>query len=657
MANSKIYRGKTVNEAIQLALNELNVTRSEIDVEVVNQPKEYLFGMIRTFAVVKVTLKETAQMSLEPEIVPGAGLVGVENGKLVYTPPRDGGAPPRILFDNTIIVYYNGKQAKNAVTLEEGLEPLDIQLPNDHQPSTDIEIEISEDKLEALLRVRRIYGVTRRLKDCKPANIIELSIEEVTIPAPKATLTEIREKVNKAGIVYGIDYDVITNELLEENDFEVVIARGQEPIYPRHGAIDYLFPLTSGQREIDLEADRIDHFELNIVPNVEKGQPLATKTAPVHGQPGKNIFGKVINVGEPKNPEIQIGEGVVLSEDGLTAYADQPGRPVLENGVLKVLKIYELNKDVDLSTGNIRFNGEIIIRGNVTEQLKVEAFSGGIQIYGMVTQAQIQASRDIVISKNAISSKISAGGDAIAFLKLSSFLNELTEQVSSLLSAFYTVIKRQPETSHGRVVKNLLEIKYTDLPKKIQEFDHLFSEGKDIFENGLFLLINNMKAVFLGRGPLELIDISTVEIIRSDLLHWKEFYQHASEETADITVSYLQNSTLEASGSVRVIGQGAYYSKIIAGQGYYQTRGVFRGGEIVVEEGDIQVKELGGPTGIVTVASIVRNGRMSIGLVHPNVTVAIGNQKYRFENQTSMVRVYLSNEGLEVFSGSASLLR
>lgn len=71
------------------------MTRSEIDVEVVNQPKEYLFGMIRTFAVVKVTLKETAQMSLEPEIVPGAGLVGVENGKLVYTPPRDGGAPPR----------------------------------------------------------------------------------------------------------------------------------------------------------------------------------------------------------------------------------------------------------------------------------------------------------------------------------------------------------------------------------------------------------------------------------------------------------------------------------------------------------------------------------------------------------------------------------
>ena len=198
----------------------------------------------------------------------------------------------------------------------------------------------------------------------------------------------------------------------------------------------------------------------------------------------KKYFGKVINWENRKIQEIQIGEGVVLSEDGLTR-ADQPGRPVLENGVLKVLKIYELNKDVDLSTGNIRFNGEIIIRGNVTEQLKVEAFSGGIQIYGMVTQAQIQASRDIVISKNAISSKISAGGDAIAFLKLSSFLNELTEQVSSLLSAFYTVIKRQPETSHGRVVKNLLEIKYTDLPKKIQEFDHLFSEGKDIFENGL----------------------------------------------------------------------------------------------------------------------------------------------------------------------------
>ena len=82
------------------------------------------------------------------------------------------------------------------------------------------------------------------------------------------------------------------------------------------------------------------------------------------------------------------------------------------------------------------------------------------------------------------------------------------------------------------------------------------------------------------------------------------------KKAADITVSYFTNSTLEASGSVRVIGQGAYYSKIIAGQGYYQIRGVFRGGEIVVEEERYSGKRIRRPTGIVTVASIVRNGRM-----------------------------------------------
>ena len=103
-------------------------------------------------------------------------------------------------------------------------------------------------------------------------------------------------------------------------------------------------------------------------------------------------------------------------------------------------------------------------------------------------------------------------------------------------------------------------------------------------------------------------------------------------------------------------GQEYYYSKIVAGKGYFQNTGVFRGGSIIVNEGDILLKELGGPTGIVTQAAIVATGNMTIGTVYPNVTVSIKNEKYNFLNQAPNVRVLWTNQGLAVYSGSSKLL-
>lgn len=655
-----LYSAKTVEDAIQLALDELGVTRSELDIEVINEPKQFVFGLVTSFAEIKVRVKDKIKPeTFYPEVQGGhanqTGLVSVSDGKVEFVPPQEGGLAPRLLFDNTIEVYYNGKKANNHVTLEHGLDSLEIIIPEDRPPSKDISIDVSEDKLEAVLRCRRISGVTRKLRNIKPAHTIQLLLDQKTIPVSKITLTEIKKAVEELGLGYGINYHLITEDLLNQFEFEVMIAQGKPPVQPTDAQIEYLFQ-QNGQRNVDLEADRIDHLELNVIPNAEKGEIIARKLPAAEGQDGIDVFGKTISVRNPRDYELRAGEGTSLSADKLTVYAEQPGRPVIHNGEVRILKMYEINGDVSLATGNIRFNGEVIVRGNVAEQLKIEAFNGGVQVYGMVTQAQVQAARDIVISRNAISSRISAGGNGITYLKLSSYLHELFNQISSLLTAFNTVIKASGDTNHGRLLKNLMEIKYTKLPKDIQRFDQMFTEDKHTLENGLLLLMNNMKAVLLGRGPLELSDISTVEIIRSDLAYWRSFYQTASTEVADITVSYLQNSTLEASGIVRVIGQGAYYSSIIAGQGYYQPRGVFRGGEIAIEEGNIQAKEIGGPTGIGTVASIVKNGKMSFGLVHPNVTVLIANHRFRFERPTSSVRVFLVNDGLEIVAGSSSSL-
>ena len=53
--------GKTVDEALQEALAELNLTREQVDVEIIDEPKKAILGIIGgRKAKVRVTSKEVA---------------------------------------------------------------------------------------------------------------------------------------------------------------------------------------------------------------------------------------------------------------------------------------------------------------------------------------------------------------------------------------------------------------------------------------------------------------------------------------------------------------------------------------------------------------------------------------------------------------------
>jgi spoIIIJ-associated protein len=64
--------GKTVEEALEFALAELNVSREEIDYEILEVPSKALFGFIGgKLAKVKVTVKPKVEKA-EPKIDPVA---------------------------------------------------------------------------------------------------------------------------------------------------------------------------------------------------------------------------------------------------------------------------------------------------------------------------------------------------------------------------------------------------------------------------------------------------------------------------------------------------------------------------------------------------------------------------------------------------------
>ncbi|HEY8486355.1 MAG TPA: hypothetical protein VIL11_03080, partial [Limnochordales bacterium] len=116
-------------------------------------------------------------------------------------------------------------------------------------------------------------------------------------------------------------------------------------------------------------------------------------------------------------------------------------------------------------------------------------------------------------------------------------------------------------------------------------------------------------------------------------------------QDGDVVALSVQNATVEASGRIILYGAGAFNSNLTAGKGVEAPRGVIRGGQVTVSEGDVTVKELGGPSAVHTSVSILRRGRIAAQLVYPNVTIAIGGQKQAFSDGARLLRARLGPDG------------
>ena len=105
---------------------------------------------------------------------------------------------------------------------------------------------------------------------------------------------------------------------------------------------------------------------------------------------------------------------------------------------LSVVNVYEVNGNLDMSMGNIDFNGDVNITGSVRSGVTVHAM-GSIYVGGFVEGATLIAGKDIVLkdgvnTKN--SGKIEAGEIYQAdFLRIQRLLPKETYSVIIFLTA------------------------------------------------------------------------------------------------------------------------------------------------------------------------------------------------------------------------------
>jgi uncharacterized protein len=214
---------------------------------------------------------------------------------------------------------------------------------------------------------------------------------------------EVYDLLHEAHIIHGVKNKIIAELVARVNRHpkslrDKTIAFGTACIPGKDAQVLYLFKTT---REIDLTEDEkgnIDFKQLGIVTNVTKDQLLARIIPSVESQPGTNIFGKTIIPKPVKDITIQCGHHVLLSENRQECYAKYDGQVFLKGIHITVEPLMEIKSDVDLTTGNIDFNGSIVVHGNVLSGFELKAL-GSITVKGLVEGATLSSKGNIFVGK------------------------------------------------------------------------------------------------------------------------------------------------------------------------------------------------------------------------------------------------------------------
>ncbi len=290
---------------------------------------------------------------------------------------------------------------------------MDSTQPHPTQPPDTESIEKKEtrtaDEDENPHILDEFFTVT--ISEDKVTAFIEKKLPE-TGPSQYSAL-EILDLLRTKQIHYGILEDEAINTWLEKSTVNrIAIATGDAPDPGEDGTIAYHFETRFTNPGKINEDGSIDFRDRGQTPFVSVNDLLAQKKPARPGTPGMSVSGTPIEVGEIDDPVFEPGPGTQLSEDGKSILAAVDGQPHLDKlGTISVSPELVIPGDVDFETGNINFNGNIIVKGMIKEGFKVKGINLTVQeIEGGI----IDLSGDLRVSDGITEGQISAQGNIYA---------------------------------------------------------------------------------------------------------------------------------------------------------------------------------------------------------------------------------------------------
>ncbi len=302
---------------------------------------------------------------------------------LTVTPPQPGG---KAVKHHDIVEYLKQKGAESydsdriheAINHPEGniiVKIADKYIDNKVAGDKSYKVEVSEDRMHAYITFFPINGDEQYV----------------------VSVDELEKALRSRNVLYGILTEVlemISRERMFGELYEV--ARGKDPVDPIPGTVEYKFKTTNDfTPEID-EQGNVNYRKLSVINNVAEGDLLAVLHQTVPGEAGINLSNVILPPKKAKPVRIRYGKNTRPNDDKTELYADKSGLVKIFDGKIVVNNVYEVPNHVGPSTGDVEFDGSVVVHGNIISGYTVRA-KGDVEVMGVVEGSTVIAGGDIVL--------------------------------------------------------------------------------------------------------------------------------------------------------------------------------------------------------------------------------------------------------------------
>ncbi len=251
----------------------------------------------------------------------------------------------------------------------EGSPPVETAQPSGAQPEPAPQVGTAADYLE--LKAEPIRA-TLTIKG------------SIVLAGITLTQDDIAKKLTALGVIFGIDWAAVDRMISgKQYDRGIVVASGSPPKPSKDAFIQEKLKIDADVKPVMDKDDKADYKNVDNIHQVKKGDVLAVKTPATQGDGGSDIFGKSQPMPPGKDVSFKLGVNTEVSADGLTLISSTGGYVYHLAGAICVGVIYVHKGDVDFKSGNLHYQGDIQVLGDVTTGFTVEA-QGNILIEGSV---------------------------------------------------------------------------------------------------------------------------------------------------------------------------------------------------------------------------------------------------------------------------------
>lgn len=229
------------------------------------------------------------------------------------------------------------------------------------------------------------------------------------------------EDIIAAMVAQGVRFGAVEaniNEFLSKREYfkDFVLAKAMPAVQGTDARIEYFFNTDLTLKPKTNEDGSVDFHQLDNICKVKKGDLLARLIPAEEGKNGIDITGTVIRPNKVARKILKYGKKITITEDKLELYSEVDGHVALVEDRVFVSDSYEVGTDVGPLTGDIDFDGSVIVKGSVISGYTIKA-EGDIIVEGVVEGAILEAAGQIVLKRGIQGSgkgMLKAGNNVVA---------------------------------------------------------------------------------------------------------------------------------------------------------------------------------------------------------------------------------------------------